>query len=65
MSLPALLTALGLVLSDTEVVFCTLPGVSLKHVLHLEPVASFAEAEGLSLVSRRCGASAQAGGAAS
>ncbi|ART83739.1 transporter [Oceanisphaera profunda] len=48
-ALAELLASMNPILIDDEFVFCTVPG-SLAQYLELAPVASFVEAEGLTLV---------------
>ena len=47
--LEELLASINPVLSESEFVFCTLPG-SLSDYIHLNPLSSFVELEGLTLV---------------
>ncbi len=48
--LPTLLREMSPVLRDGELVFCTVPQARYGDLSHLDPVATIAEAEGLTLV---------------
>ena len=49
-NLDQILVSLKPVLQDKEYIFCTFENTTLKDVLHLNPLATFGEQEGLTLV---------------